>query len=118
MKDDHCHAGISPLAELWGGLRAHLAHRFRELNAEIRRYPTPIARCDDQLPKLIEQRDHVRAELERMAAIEAGPAAPAAPPCEEVAGFLGAAAPSDDDTELELRARLEAELAAARGFRK
>jgi hypothetical protein len=114
MNDDHSPAGISPLAELWAGLKAHLANRFQELNAEIRHYPTPIAHCDDQLPKLIEQRDHVRAELERMAALEAGPAASAAPPREDVAGFLGAAAVSDDDAELELRARLEAALAAPR----
>ena len=30
--------------------------RVAELSAEVRGYPGPIARCDDQLPALIERR--------------------------------------------------------------
>jgi len=33
--------------------------RLRQLNAEIRSYPQPIARCDAQLAGLIEQRSEV-----------------------------------------------------------
>jgi len=110
MTDDHNGAETSALAAIWIGLEAHLADRFRQLNSEIRHYPTPIARCDDQLPKLIEQRDHARAELERMTAIDRRAERSTPPAREDIAAFLDAAAPSDDDAELELRARLQAAL--------
>ena len=35
---------------------SELQRRLAELSDEIRRYPTPIARCDEQLTGLIEQR--------------------------------------------------------------
>jgi chorismate mutase len=38
-----------------------------ELSQEIRRYPTPIARCDEQLAGLLEQRARLIAERERIA---------------------------------------------------
>ena len=41
-------------------IRADLARRWREIDDEIRHYPTPIARCDVQLPALIETRDELR----------------------------------------------------------
>ena len=99
---------------IWIGLGEYLADRFRQLNDEIRHYPTPIARCDDQLPKLIEQRDHVRAELERMRAIEASFSGMGAPTPAEIERFLDAAPPADDETELDFRARLEAAACGAR----
>ena len=37
-------------------MKAELERRLAALNAEIRRYPTPIARCDEQLGALIEER--------------------------------------------------------------
>ena len=33
-----------------------LQRRLAEISEEIRRYPTPIARCDEQLTALLEQR--------------------------------------------------------------
>jgi hypothetical protein len=33
-----------------------LERRIAELSEEIRRYPTPIARCDEQLVALLEER--------------------------------------------------------------
>lgn len=36
--------------------RADLERRLAELSEEIRHYPTPIARCDEQLSALIEER--------------------------------------------------------------
>jgi hypothetical protein len=33
-----------------------LSQRISELSAEIRNYPTPIARCDEQLTALIDER--------------------------------------------------------------
>jgi chorismate mutase len=41
---------------LWMRVKEHLDARLAELHEEVRAYPTPIARCDDQLPKLLERR--------------------------------------------------------------
>jgi hypothetical protein len=100
---------------IWLLLRSHLAERFGQLNSEIRHYPTPIARCDDQLPKLIEQRDHARGELERMREVDAASAGSDAPGLRQMEGFLEGATPTDDETELDLRSRLETAVLAAKG---
>jgi hypothetical protein len=34
----------------------HLERRIQDLSQEIRDYPTPIARCDEQLSALLEER--------------------------------------------------------------
>jgi hypothetical protein len=39
--------------------------RIAELSEEIRRYPGPIARCDEHLPALLEERARLIAQLER-----------------------------------------------------
>jgi len=41
-------------------VRDDLARRWRDVDDEIRHYPTPIARCDVQLTALIEARDELR----------------------------------------------------------
>ena len=46
-------------------MSAHLKQRLAELNEEIRHYPGPIARCDEHLPALLEERARIMAELER-----------------------------------------------------
>jgi len=48
-----------PIDAAWMTLRARLEARGRELQEEVRSYPTPIARCDEQLTKAIEDRDGV-----------------------------------------------------------
>ena len=53
-----------------------LTRRIEALSAEIRGYPTPIARCDLQLPALIEERAALAARLRRLE--EHGPCAPEA----------------------------------------
>ena len=40
-----------------------IARRIEELSEEIRNYPTPIARCDEQLTALIEERSRLLDEL-------------------------------------------------------
>jgi hypothetical protein len=40
-------------------VRAYLVRRRDALNEEVRRYPTPIARCDVQLPALLDARAEV-----------------------------------------------------------
>ena len=43
----------------------HLQRKLAELNAEIRAYPGPIARCDLHLPALLEQRSLLLQELDK-----------------------------------------------------
>jgi len=42
-----------------------IAQRINELSEEIRNYPTPIARCDEQLTGLIEERSRLLRELNK-----------------------------------------------------
>ena len=44
---------------------AALQSRIDQLSDEIRRYPTPIARCDEQLTALIEERARLLHELQK-----------------------------------------------------
>jgi len=106
MTDPHPHPYAGTAGVVWTDLKRHLADRFHQLCGEMRHYPTPIARCDDQLPKLIEQRDHARAELERMRALDGAAADASTPSVQEIERFLRTAPRSDDDAELDLRARL------------
>ena len=46
-------------------LRKSLERRLAELSEEIRRYPTPIARCDEHLADLLERRSRVIDEIRR-----------------------------------------------------
>ena len=48
-------------------MSAFLQRRLAELNNEIRHYPGPIARCDEHLPALLEERSRIVAKLERIA---------------------------------------------------
>ena len=48
-------------------LRARLEERRRQLDEEIRGYPTPIPRCDAQFNHLYEERARIIAELEALA---------------------------------------------------
>lgn len=47
-------------------MSAALERRIAELSAEIRHYPTPIARCDEQLAALLEQRSRLMAQLDEL----------------------------------------------------
>jgi chorismate mutase len=47
-----------------------LQRRIDELSREIRAYPTPIARCDEQLAGLLEERARL---LARLAALDEDP---------------------------------------------
>jgi hypothetical protein len=106
---------LDAIAAIWTELKDHVAARFRTLSEEVRRYPTPIARCDDQLPKLLEQRGLARTELERVSALE--PIAPGSGEAsiDALERFLDASPATDDVTEIELRARLKDALHGTRG---
>jgi hypothetical protein len=47
-------------------LKNQLERRIAELSEEIRSYPTPIARCDEQLPALLEERSRLIQELKNL----------------------------------------------------
>ena len=46
-------------------MSAWLEKRIAELSEEIRRYPGPIARCDQQLAALLDERSRLMSQLER-----------------------------------------------------
>jgi chorismate mutase len=46
-------------------LKNRIEQCIAELSAEIRDYPTPIARCDEQLSALLEQRARLVEQLKR-----------------------------------------------------
>ena len=48
-------------------IRLQLEHRLEALCAQVREYPTPIARCDEQLSALIEERARILEELSKHA---------------------------------------------------
>lgn len=100
-----------PVAEAWAALRNHLESRARELNEEVRNYPSPIARCDVQLTKLIEQRTHTINQLNLMSSVEAKhPAHPARALFRE---FASACANGDDEVEMAILSRLRAAVSAS-----
>jgi len=54
-------------------MAAELDARIAKVSDEIRHYPTPIARCDEQLTELLERRARLLAEKERAIARTATP---------------------------------------------
>jgi hypothetical protein len=57
------------IAPVCDALRRYLARQVELLNEEVRNYPTPIARCDDQLTGLLEQRATAAAQLQRLGSL-------------------------------------------------
>jgi hypothetical protein len=47
-------------------MSAWLRLKVQSLSEEIRNYPTPIARCDQQLPALLEERAKLMDELKTL----------------------------------------------------
>jgi hypothetical protein len=54
-------------------MSAYLESKLAELNEEIRNYPGPIARCDQHLPALLEERARLMAELQSVVDRESCP---------------------------------------------
>ena len=48
-------------------MSAWIEQRIVQLSEEIRRYPGPIARCDQHLPALLEERARLLTRLEHQA---------------------------------------------------
>jgi len=81
-------------AQLCREIRAHLEQRGAALSEAVRSYPTPIARCDEQLPGLLESRREAMRLLEESDATL-------------VEAFAAAAVRWDDPAALSLVARAQ-----------
>ena len=55
----------------WDALRAHLEGLKRDLLREIEHYPPPIPACDAQFNYLLQRRDALSQELQRLAEVQA-----------------------------------------------
>src|SRR5262245_39445132 len=90
----------SPL-EAWKALKRHLESRSSALTAEV--LHTPIARCDEQLTKLLEERAHVLNQLRRMADQASDDLVdPKRPSFLFFQEFVDSYDPSDDEEEMNL----------------
>jgi len=61
---------MDPVLEAWRSLRTRLEDHARALAEEVRAYPSPIARCDDQLPGLLARRTEAYAALREVEALD------------------------------------------------
>jgi hypothetical protein len=100
---------LDPLSALHARLGAELRARAATLAQEVRDYPTPIARCDDQLSGLLERRGRVFRVLDVVEALPAGESADALAALERCAAGLGA-----DDLDATFLSQWRAALAALR----
>ena len=109
---------LEPVIDCWSELERYLERRSRELNAEVRGYPTPIAHCDDQLPKLLEQRARANEQLQLARAADAAAPSIWSDPWLEARRqvLTSPMVIEDDETESEIRARLRAALSGWRGL--
>jgi hypothetical protein len=100
---------LRSLRSLCEELRDHLERRSAALSEEVRSYPTPIARCDEQLSGLLEQRASVFRQLDRLTALADRDLSR-----EDCAAlireFMSSAARPDDESEARIRSRVTAEL--------
>jgi hypothetical protein len=87
-------------------VRDHLRKMKQRLDEEIRRYPTPIPRCDAQFNHLFEQRARLNRALERLDST----AGTQAESIELIEEFVRSPAYLDEPAEATLRARLGSEL--------
>jgi hypothetical protein len=104
-------AATDSLFEAWETLRSYLESRSRALTEEVRHYPTPIARCDEQLSKLLEQRAHALNQLRRMTEQNSKDRANhGRPSILFLQKFIDFYDPSDDENEMNMVSRLRAAL--------
>jgi hypothetical protein len=59
--------------DAWVTIERRLIERRRAIARQIRTYPPPIAGCDQQFNKLLEDREAMSREIERLAQLRAGP---------------------------------------------
>jgi hypothetical protein len=107
----------APVVAAWSELNAYLERRSKELSEEVRNYPTPIARCDEQLTKLIEQRARAFDRLKLLHEVGPPPSGHAGRRWFEGLDEFLLMLPqvfTDDERELAIHSRLRAALSALR----
>jgi hypothetical protein len=106
-----------PVVAAWSELKIYIDRRSKELSEEVRNYPTPIARCDEQLTKLIDQRSGAINEMKLL--MEAAPTLSGPPGRRRLAAIeaylMRPRAFPDDEMETALRSRLSAVLSGLGG---
>jgi hypothetical protein len=99
---------LAAVVAVWSELKSWLERQSADLYEEARNYPTPIARCDDQLPLLIERRSRAMEHLRQI--VDADPGRPEGSierSLERLAAYLASPESAiDDEQERVLRARL------------
>jgi hypothetical protein len=90
---------------VWSRIKAFLEGERARIHEEIRAYPTPIPRCDEQFNHLIERRERLFQELVRLdtAARSNTVAGDGAARIEE---FIDSSLYLDDDAKLRLKSAL------------
>jgi hypothetical protein len=94
----------------WEGIRAQLESERQRTLEEIRAYPTPIPRCDQQFNLLIERRERLFQELARLDDI-ARSSAFATDGASRLEEFIDSCGCLDEDARLRLKSTLDDGLA-------
>ena len=102
---------LATLRSLWKDILDDLDHRKHSIDEEIRRYPTPIPRCDAQFNHLYEQQSRLARDLDRIGAL-AGKDPKREDTIELIRQFIASAPYTDDPSERSLRSRVKAGLSA------
>lgn len=102
-------AGPAAVQTIWAELKGRLEQRLTQLNEEIRRYPTPIARCDEQLGALLEQRAALFGRLKQLDGFDAA-ARKRQNHMRQIHAVLDLPSDPADQQEQRLRARLKHQL--------
>jgi len=97
------------LASMAADIESVLEDVFRDVDQEIRHYPTPIPRCDAQFNALYEQRTRLATEIARFSDLNASGEKSAESIARSIDAFLHSAPCSDDAAERQLRSRLQTE---------
>jgi hypothetical protein len=106
-------ASSREIAAAWTALRDYLARLGRELSDEVRHYPSPIARCDVQLTKLIEERTRAIEQLRVLTGSDPRRSQGALASLESL--LVQPQVHPDDELEGAIRSRLSAAIEALRG---
>lgn len=96
--------GAAKAGSLRDQIRADLDCERQRLHEEIRAYPTPIPRCDQQFNALIDRREQLFAELARLETAAAESTAEGE--TEALLAFIDSSACLDDGSRQRLKAAL------------
>jgi hypothetical protein len=94
------------VAGAWAAMRVQLEAERKRIVEEIRAYPTPIPRCDEQFNHLIERRERLTSALSRLDdAARSSAAAPA--DASRLEAFIDSSDGLDDEARRRLKSALD-----------